>query len=58
MRIDTLKHNVATRAYDVDPVAVAEAMLRSPDARRILLPPSLRRAGARTRRAGAPRPRP
>jgi hypothetical protein len=54
MRILTLKHRVATSGYTVDPVAVAEAMLRSAEARRLLLP-SLSRGGARSPRAASPR---
>jgi hypothetical protein len=47
VRIRELQRRVAARDYVIDPLAVAEAMLRRTDPRRdpVLLPPVIRRRG-------------
>ncbi len=47
VRIRELQRRVATRDYVIDPLAVAEAMLRRTDPRKdpVLLPPVIRRRG-------------
>ena len=55
MHISQLKQRIERSDYTVDATAVAEALLRRPDARRTILPVS--RAGARSPRANGSGPR-
>ncbi len=50
MHLSELKQRIECATYTVDSVAVAEALLRRPDARREILP-GVSRSDARSRRA-------
>jgi hypothetical protein len=56
MHINSLKARIERSDYTVDAVAVAEALLRRPAARRTILP-GVTRPGARTPRANGSAPR-
>ncbi len=56
MKIDSLKARIERSDYDVDPEAVAEAIIRRMRAARPpMMPPAVSRRGARSRAPRAPR---
>jgi hypothetical protein len=55
MKIDSLKARIERADYDVDPEAVAEALIRRMRLTGAAPPPSVSRRGARSRAPRAPR---
>jgi Anti-sigma-28 factor, FlgM len=55
MKIDSLKARIERADYDVDPEAVAEALIRRVGAQRLAAPSAVSRRGARSRAPRAPR---
>ena len=55
MKIDSLKARIERADYEVDPEAVAEALIRRMRAERPLAPAPVSRRGARSRAPRAPR---